>query len=119
MFNEEDDEESFKFEVPEEHPQFSILKRHIERSVQDLFLDCLRAPSSELLYVFTQEEQIDVFINRILKYWEDYENYEVCQEVVSLSKKCREEWKNISATSVGAGLARIKDLFNTNTNPKI
>jgi len=97
----------------QEHPQFELLKKHIERAVQDLFLESLRLQSQELLYIFTDEPQIDAFVKRILSYWEELENYETCQEVVKLSKKFKKKWgsRNLEETSVG--LSRIRDLFKT------
>jgi hypothetical protein len=103
----------FHQEGGQEHPQFNLLKSHIERAVQDLFLESLRTQSPELLYIFTAEEQIDAFVKRILTYWEELEKYEICQEVVNLTKQFKEKWvkRDLSETSVG--LTRVRDLFRT------
>jgi hypothetical protein len=113
MANEEYDYNFYQFNDKAEHPQFDILKKHIERAVQDLFLDSLRSQSTELLYVFTDEGQIDVFVKRILRYWEEFEDYEICQEVISLSKKFKRKWKNRNQDESSIGLDRIRDLFNS------
>jgi hypothetical protein len=97
----------------EDHPQMEILKIHIERAVQDLFLDSLRTQAPELLYVFSSEDQIDGFVKKVLTYWEELENYEVCQEVVSLAKGFKEKWRNRDLDESSVGLLRIKDLFKS------
>ena len=97
----------------QQHPQFNLLKSHIERAVQDLFLDSLRTQSPELLYVFTSEDQIDVFVKRILTYWEELEKYEVCQEVINLTKELKEKWAKRDMSETSVGLNRVRDLFRT------
>jgi len=101
------------FFEPEPHIQFHIIKKHIERAVQDLFLDSLRKKNSDLLYIFNDEEQIDFFIERILKYWENLENYENCKEVLLLSNDFKERWKNKGEDLDSAALDRINELFKT------
>ena len=96
----------------QKHPQFEIIKRHIERAVQDLFLDSLRNRNNDLVHIFSNEEQIDVFIKRVLKYWEDLEDYEVCKEVVELTKDFKEKWKNRDSLEESSGLTRLKNLFD-------
>jgi hypothetical protein len=98
---------------PPKHPQHNILKRHIERSVQDLFLEALRNQPIELFYVFETEEQIDSFINRILSYWEKIEKYEICQEVVKLSKEFRSKWEDRDKLEPSEAVIRIKDIFGS------
>lgn len=75
------------------HPQFPILKMHIDRAVQDLFLDALRMQPIELRYIFTEESQIDSFCQRMIKYWEESENYEICSEIQELCKKFKQSWE--------------------------
>jgi hypothetical protein len=104
---------SFNPEENRDHPQMGILKIHIERAVQDLFLDSLRTQAPELLYVFSSEDQIDGFVKKILTYWEELENYEICQEVLSLAKEFKEKWKNRDMDESSVGLLRIKDLFKS------
>jgi hypothetical protein len=88
------------FKMGGKHPQFEIIKKHIERAVQDLFIDSLRSRTNDLIYVFNEESQIDGFTERILNYWEGLENYEICKEVVDLSKDGETEnlWKNHQAS---------------------
>lgn len=94
------------------HPQFDLIKRHIERAVQDLFIDSLRSETDELLYVFKDESQIDDFTQRVLTYWENLENYEVCKEVLELTKNLKKRWETRESKDVDtAGLSRIRDLF--------
>lgn len=76
----------------EDHPQQDILKRHIERAVQDLFLTALKEKSDQLIHIFSTKAQIDGFIQRMLEYWEELENYETCIEINELSKKFRRRW---------------------------
>ncbi len=94
------------------HPQYSILKKHIERSVQDMFLSSLRRKSKDLVYVFTSEEQIDGFIKRMLDYWGKLEKYEICKEILDLSKEFKEEWKTRDSENPETGFIKIKDVFN-------
>jgi hypothetical protein len=95
------------------HPQFGIIKKHIERAVQDLFIDSLRTRTDDLLYVFSDESQIDAFTKRILNYWEELEDYEVCKEVLDLSKNFKERWKNRESVEESTSIARIKSLFKS------
>lgn len=94
------------------HPQYKLLKTHIERAVQDMFLFSLRKKSNDLVYVFGSEEQIDGFVKRILDYWESLEKYEVCQEVVNLSKEFKEKWNSRDVENPETGFIKIKDIFD-------
>jgi hypothetical protein len=86
------------------HPQFSILKSHIERAVQDLFLNALRTQSPDFLQIFESECKIDDFCRRMINYWEQEENYEVCSEILKLKTKLKEDWKQIPAYERGKEL---------------
>ena len=101
------------FRMGGKHPQFKVIKKHIERAVQDLFVDSLRSRTDDLLYVFSDESQIDAFTERILSYWEELEDYEVCKEVLDLSKDFKERWKNRESVEESSSIARIKDLFKS------
>jgi hypothetical protein len=107
------DKNNFFYIGGQNHPQYDIIKKHIERAVQDLFLESLRSQSLELVYIFTDEQQIDLFIKRILTYWESLENYEVCQEVMNLSNDLKERWRNRDVEETSTGLMRIRDLFKS------
>ena len=109
-------EESFyinDFGDGQSHPQFNILKKHIERAVQDMFLESLRSGTNELLYVFNDEKQIEEFVKRILDYWERIENYEACKEVLELTKDFKERWKNREEIEDSSALLRIRELFKS------
>ena len=95
------------------HPQFEVIKKHIERAVQDLFMDSLRSKTEDLLYVFSEESQIDRFTERILHYWEELEDYEVCKDVLGLSKEFKERWKNRESVEESPSISRIKNLFKS------
>lgn len=77
------------------HPQFDILKNHIDRAVQDLFLNSLRAQHKDFLFIFDNEDQIEKFTQKMIKYWEKEENYEVCSEILKLKKKMKTRWKKV------------------------
>jgi len=77
----------------ENHPQFSVLKLHIDRAVHDLYLDSLREQSEEFLHIFSDEPQIQKFTNSMLKYWEGEENYETCGEILLLRESLIQKWK--------------------------
>lgn len=79
----------------EEHPQSSILKNQIERSVHDLFLEALRSQSQEFICLFSTEKQIDDFCNRMCRYWELAENYEICSEIVQLRESLKTKMLSI------------------------
>lgn len=81
----------------ERHPQFEILKKHIDRAVQDLFLNSIRAQHKDFLYIFENRDQIEKFCARMIKYWEKEENYEICAEIIKLKKKMITKWKKAMA----------------------
>jgi hypothetical protein len=114
MFDDEDEEE-FRLEKREEfrHPQYDILEKRIKRSVQDMFLNTLRNQPMELIFIFENENQIDSFSNRILKYWEDLEKYEICSEVIELSKQLKERWINRDDLEKTEGSVRIQNIFQS------
>lgn len=75
------------------HPQFEVLKNHIDRAVQDLFLNSLRTQHEDFLYIFDSKDQIEKFVDKMIKYWEKEENYEICSEIIKLKKKMINKWK--------------------------
>lgn len=77
------------------HPQFEIIKGHVDRAVQDLFLNSLRSQNQDFLYIFENKEQIEKFCQRMIRYWEKEENYEICSEIMKLKKKTISKWKKI------------------------
>jgi hypothetical protein len=77
------------------HPQRELIKYLIERSVQDIFLNSLRNNREEIVYIFTNEDQIDEFIDRMVKYWEDLEDYEKCIEIKSLKQHLKDLLKKV------------------------
>ena len=85
----------------EDHPQFSVLKSHIDRAVQDLFLVALRTQGEEFIYIFDSEKKIDDFGSRMIKYWEKEENYEVCAEILVLCKELKTKWRKITKNKKG------------------
>ena len=111
MFEEREDSNLESGYPIDKHPQYSILKRHIERSVQDLFLISLRNQNDDIFYVFETVEQIDAFLGRMLKYWEKYEKYETCQEIVKLGNELKDKWINRESNPETPGEIRIKDIF--------
>ena len=111
MFN-FDNSNPFLFGFGNSHPQFPLIKKHIERSVQDLFLISLREQPDEMVYVFTQEEQIDRFKSRMLTYWEGFEEYEICQEISERVEDLKERWKNRDTEVDPLSLEKIKSLFD-------
>jgi len=94
------------------HPQQDLLNSNVERAVQDLLLNSLRKQAPELIYLFTEESQIDPFINRSLKYWESLEKYEICKEILDLKESFKNKWKERDYNQGTVGLQRLKDLFN-------
>lgn len=115
----DDNDEEFEMErtgEPIKHPQYDILKKHIERSVQDMFLTSLRNQPVELVFIFETEEQIDGFTSRILKYWENLEKYEICSEVIELSKQLKDKWNDRDNLEKTEGLLRIRDIFRSTFN---
>src|SRR5210317_832119 len=85
----------------DEHPQYAILKCHVERAVQDLFLNALRLQSEDFVYIFDSEERIDDFCFRMVSYWESEENYEICGEIVSLKKSLKSKWNKVPQVDRG------------------
>lgn len=85
----------------DDHPQYDILKCHVERAVQDLFLNALRLQSDDFVYIFDNEEKIDDFCFRMVSYWEREEKYEICGEIVSLKSDLKLKWKEIPESDRG------------------
>jgi hypothetical protein len=111
MFN-FDNSNPFLFGFGNSHPQFSLIKKHIERSVQDLFLTSLREQPEEMVYVFVEEDQIEKFKSRMLTYWEKFEEYEICQEISERIEDLKERWKNRDTEVNPLSLEKIKALFD-------
>jgi len=111
MFN-FDNNNPFLFGFGNSHSQFPLIKKHIERSVQDLFLTSLREQPEEMVYVFVEEDQIEKFKSRMLTYWEKYEEYEICQEVSERIEDLKERWKNRDTEVNPLSLEKIKALFD-------
>jgi len=102
------------YNLDKKHPQFDLIKKHIERAVQDLFMDSLRNETDQLIHLFLNEDQIESFVTRLLKYWENLEDYETCNEIIALSGKFKEKWKIRGEIPISPGVERIKKLFDTN-----
>ena len=98
------------------HSQHEILKKHVERSIQDIFLNSLRDRMNDLVYVFDNPDQIDSFIGRMLNYWERVENYETCLEIKNLSVPLKTKWENRGTIDPGEASIRIKDIFKSTQN---
>jgi hypothetical protein len=94
------------------HPQFRLIKKHIERSVQDLFLTALREQPEEIVYIFTDESQIESFKSRMITYWEKFEEYEICQEIIERIEDLKEGWKERNTEIDPFTLEKIKSLFD-------
>ena len=85
-----------------DHPQFGILKKHIDRAVQDLFLNSLRLQDESFICIFDSQDQIEKFTSKMIDYWEKEENYEVCAEILKLKKKMISQWeKSIKENNEG------------------
>jgi hypothetical protein len=95
------------------HPQYDILKKHVERSIQDIFFSSLKERSDDLIYIFDNVEQINAFINRMLKYWESIESYEICMEIKKLAEILRIKWLNRGPIEPGESSIKIKDIFKS------
>jgi hypothetical protein len=77
-------------------PQPDKLKNSIDRAIQDLFLSALRGQKDEFILIFGSIEQIKTFTDRMIKFWEGEEYYEVCSEIITLRKKMAERWEETS-----------------------
>ena len=62
--------------------------------------------------ILLTEEQIEKFKSRILSYWEQYEEYEICQEVSEKIQDLKERWKTRNTEVDPLSLEKIKALFN-------
>jgi hypothetical protein len=63
----------------------------------------LRSQSRDFLFILDQEEQIEKFAKRMIKYWEKEENYEICAEIVKLKKKMTTKWKKVMSEDTNEG----------------
>lgn len=79
----------------ETHPQFNVLKTHIDRAVQDLFFESLTEQNEEFLHIFSDEKKIEEFVGRMLKYWEKEENYELCSQIMILKSQLISKWNSL------------------------
>ena len=75
------------------HPQGDLLKEHIERAVHDIFFASLKEEIVELVYLLGTEEQVDGLIDKMVNYWKDLEEYEKCSDIVALTPKFKEIWR--------------------------
>lgn len=75
------------------HPQAETLKWHIDRAIQDMFLESLRSQTEEFIYIFNSEDEIEKFAERIIKYREANEDYEACSEAISLKNELIKKWR--------------------------
>ena len=91
------------------HPQFEVLKKHIDRAVQDLFLSSLRTQDRDFLFIFDNEDQIEKFGQKMIKYWEKEEDYEICSEIVKLKKRMTTKWRKIMAEDTKEGGEEVKE----------
>ena len=91
------------------HPQFEVLKKHIDRAVQDLFLSSLRTQDRDFLFIFDNEDQIEKFGQKMIKYWEKEEDYEICSEIVKLKKRMTTKWRKIMAEDTKEGGDEVKE----------
>ena len=57
----------------------------------------------DFLFIFDRVDQIEKFAQRMIKYWEKEENYEVCAEIIKLKKKMISKWKKIMAEDTNEG----------------
>jgi len=89
-----------------EHPQADILKKHVERSIQDLFLKALRSQNETFIYIFNNEEKINVFCDRMTEYWVTEEVYEKCAEIVILKESLINKLATIEKKPVDGTLLR-------------
>ena len=83
----------FNFGYEQPHPQSKILRKHITRAVQDMFLIALRKQVKEFSYIFNSAEEIDDMCSKMIRYWESEEEYEVCAEILKLTKDFKRGWK--------------------------
>ena len=49
------------------------------------------------------QDQIEKFAQRMIKYWEKEENYEICAEIIKLKKKMISKWKKVMAEETNEG----------------
>lgn len=77
------------------HPQRNLIRFLIERAVQDIFLDALRNNMGDIVYIFMKGQQIEEFIGRMIKYWEELEDYEKCSEIKNLGEELKKLWVDL------------------------
>lgn len=95
------------------HPQSVILKKHIERATHDIFFASLKKQSIEFFFLFETKDQIEKFLEKMLEYWENEEEYEKCIEVVELGKSLVKLWENREDEEYGSSAKRFVDWLNS------
>lgn len=74
------------------HPQSEILIKHVERATQDIFYDSLKTETSDLFFLIKSEKKLDQFLGKMIKYWEQMEEFEKCSEIMKLGNELRNKW---------------------------
>ena len=93
---------------PSDHPQIELIKSHLVRAMQDLFLISIRNLDDEFMLIFDSEEEIDEFCDGIIKYRESIEEYEVCNEILDTKPQLLEKWEKFNSKPLKKGFDDIK-----------
>lgn len=93
---------------PSDHPQIELIKSHLVRAMQDLFLISIRNLDDEFMVIFDSVEEIDEFCDGIIKYRESIEEYEVCNEILDIKPQLLEKWKYFNSKPLKKGFDDIK-----------
>ena len=93
---------------PSDHPQIELIKSHLVRAMQDLFLISIRNLDEEFMLIFDSEQEIDEFCDGIIKYRESIEEYEVCNEILDTKPDLLKKWKEFNAKATKKGYDDIK-----------
>ena len=55
------------------------------------------------------QDQIEKFGQKMIKYWEKEEDYEICSEIVKLKKRMITKWRKIMAEDTNEGGEEVKE----------
>lgn len=75
-----------------DHPQNKLLISHIERATNDIFYLSLKNEESDLFFFIRDKEQLDKFLNKMIKYWESKEEFEKCSEIIKIGEILKIKW---------------------------
>lgn len=93
---------------PSDHRQIDLIRNHLTRAMQDLFLLSVRNLDNEFLLIFDSEKEIDELFSGMVKYREEIEEYEICEEIIKRKPDMIIKWKETLSGPDSKGYEEIR-----------